>query len=97
MENLENDDQSVNKMKDFLYIYNKMAETCFNHCIENFNSRELTHSEESCIEKCSSKGIAVNHKLMMCYIDIQPEVINKRAEELQKQQDNVNMINNNNS
>lgn len=39
-----------------------------------------------CIEKCSSKGVAVNHKLMMSYIDIQPEVMNKRAEELERQQ-----------
>ncbi|GFT13317.1 zf-Tim10_DDP domain-containing protein [Nephila pilipes] len=90
MENLENDDQAVSKMKDFLYIYNKMAEMCFNHCIDTFNYRELTPAENSCVEKCSSKGVAVNHKLMRCYIDIQPEVISKRTEEIQKQQNQLN-------
>ncbi|XP_015924643.1 mitochondrial import inner membrane translocase subunit Tim10 B isoform X2 [Parasteatoda tepidariorum] len=81
-------------MKDFLYIYNKMAETCFNQCIENFNGRQLTPTEESCIEKCSSKGVAVNHRLMMSYMEIQPEIMNKRVEEMQKQQANIDALNN---
>ncbi|GIX86551.1 zf-Tim10_DDP domain-containing protein [Caerostris extrusa] len=96
MEDLDSDN-TLNKMKDFLSIYNKMADTCFNHCVDDFNCRELTSSEESCIEKCSAKGVAVNHKLMMCYIDIQPEVINRRTAEMQKQENNLKMMNNANN
>ncbi|GFW06536.1 zf-Tim10_DDP domain-containing protein [Trichonephila clavipes] len=97
MENHEDSDQAVSKMKDFLYIYNKMAEMCFYHCVDSFNCRELTPAEDSCIEKCSSKGVAVNHKLMRCYIDIQPEVISKRTEEIQKQQNKLDSIKSTNS
>ncbi|KFM60486.1 Mitochondrial import inner membrane translocase subunit Tim9B, partial [Stegodyphus mimosarum] len=68
---METDEYAINKMKDFLSIYNKMAETCFNHCIDNFNCRDLSPHEEACVEKCSSKSLNVNHKLMMSYIDIQ--------------------------
>lgn len=74
-----------------------MAEMCFNHCIENFNCRELTTSEEKCIENCSSKSLGVNQKLMMTYIEVQPDIMNKRAEELQRQQNIVDALNNSNS
>ncbi|XP_054708757.1 mitochondrial import inner membrane translocase subunit Tim10 B-like [Uloborus diversus] len=86
---MDNDEYAISKMKDFLSIYNKMAETCFNHCIDNFNCRQLTAFEESCIEKCTAKALGVNQRLMMAYIDIQPEIVNKRTEEIQNQQRNL--------
>ncbi|KAG8175661.1 hypothetical protein JTE90_029119, partial [Oedothorax gibbosus] len=42
---MENEYHEISKMKDFLTIYNRMAEVCFQHCVENFNSRYLTSNE----------------------------------------------------
>ncbi|XP_067132632.1 mitochondrial import inner membrane translocase subunit Tim10 B [Centruroides vittatus] len=78
---MDPEDASVRNFKDFLLIYNKMAELCFNHCVYNMNQRDLTTEEVDCVNKCASKSIHINHKLMSIYMEVQPEIVNKRIEE----------------
>lgn len=58
-----------------------MSETCFAHCIDNFNSRTLDLNEEGCIEKCMNKYINVNHRVMGIYAGAQQKIMQKRIEE----------------
>ncbi|XP_013790316.1 mitochondrial import inner membrane translocase subunit Tim10 B-like [Limulus polyphemus] len=77
---MNSEDVAVRNFRDFLMIYNKMSETCFNHCVRNLNQRDLTTDEVHCVEKCAAKNININHKVMAIYMEVQPEIINKRVE-----------------
>ncbi|EFX79889.1 hypothetical protein DAPPUDRAFT_52086, partial [Daphnia pulex] len=70
--------------KDFLLVFNKMSETCFTRCVNTFQTRELTEDEDKCVEMCSTKNIRVNHKIMSVYMEVQPLIVQKRVEEMEK-------------
>lgn len=71
--------------RDFLLIYNRMTEMCFKQCVNNLNYRELTNDESVCVERCVSKSISVNHKMMSIYMEVQPEFINRSLQNAQQQ------------
>eukprot|EP00112_Aurelia_sp_Birch-Aquarium-sp1_P026701 Seg965.9 transcript_id=Seg965.9/GoldUCD/mRNA.D3Y31 product="hypothetical protein" protein_id=Seg965.9/GoldUCD/D3Y31 len=60
--------------KEFILLYNKIAEKCFNNCINSFNEKTLTEDEVSCAEKCSGKMVNTNHRLMAVFMEIGPPV-----------------------
>lgn len=60
--------------REFILLYNKIAEKCFSSCISNFNDRKLTDEEISCTDKCSGKLVNVNHRLMAVFMEIGPPV-----------------------
>lgn len=33
------------QFKDFLMLYNKLTEMCFNQCTDNFNNRKISDTE----------------------------------------------------
>lgn len=37
------------QLKDFLTLYNKVTELCFNRCVDNFNERDLAKHEVGCL------------------------------------------------
>lgn len=72
-----------------------MSETCFTHCVDNFNTRSLDLEEEKCVEKCIGKYISFNHRVLGIYADAQQKVIQKRIaeqEEASKEQIQVTQI-----
>lgn len=72
--------------QDFLLQYNKMSETCFLHCINTFRQRETTTEERQCVDLCTTKYGRVNQKIITVYIEVQPQIVNKRIEEMNKMQ-----------
>jgi len=62
-----------------------MAELCFNRCVHSLGQRNLSADEEFCVDKCASKHVNINHKMMSIYMEVQPQIVNKRNEELQQQ------------
>eukprot|EP00794_Sanderia_malayensis_P007393 gene7392-8213_t len=67
--------QNVNTLyREFILLYNKIAEKCFNSCVSNFNEKTMSESEIDCAEKCSSKLVNVNHRLMSVFMEIGPPV-----------------------
>lgn len=72
----------MRNFKDFLQLYNYMSHTCFQSCVNNFNSRDLATDEENCVESCVKKHIKVNHRIMGVFVELQPLIVNKRMEEI---------------
>uniref|UniRef100_A0A8D0GFI4 Mitochondrial import inner membrane translocase subunit n=1 Tax=Sphenodon punctatus TaxID=8508 RepID=A0A8D0GFI4_SPHPU len=42
----------MNQCKEFLGPYNKLTETCFLDCVEDFTCREVKSEEMTCSENC---------------------------------------------
>ncbi|XP_065058539.1 mitochondrial import inner membrane translocase subunit Tim10 B-like [Rhopilema esculentum] len=60
--------------KEFILLYNKIAEKCFQDCVTSFNETTLTENEIECTNKCSGKMVNVNHRLMAVFMEIGPPV-----------------------
>lgn len=80
------DSVSLRNFQDFLLQYNKMSETCFLHCINTFRQRETTTEERQCVDLCTTKYGRVNQKVITVYVEVQPQIVNKRIEEMNKMQ-----------
>ncbi|WAR00259.1 T10B-like protein [Mya arenaria] len=65
------EEQNARNMKDFLELYNRLTERCFNQCVVNFNSRSLSEYENSCVEQCAGRYVKYNQRLMTTFVDIQ--------------------------
>ncbi|KAI5629176.1 mitochondrial import inner membrane translocase subunit Tim10 B, partial [Silurus asotus] len=70
-------------LRDFLLVYNRMTEICFQRCTNNFNYRTLTMDEERCVDNCAGKLIRSNHRLMGTYVKLMPAMVQRRMEELE--------------
>jgi len=75
---------ALRNFKDFLQIYNIMSENCFNRCVNTFQTRDVTEEETNCIDLCTNKHVRVNHKIMAVYMEVQPLVMQRRVEEMEK-------------
>lgn len=43
------------QMKDFMRLYSNLVSRCFEDCVNDFTSANLTTKENNCISKCSEK------------------------------------------
>lgn len=75
--------QQLRNLRDFLLVYNRMTEICFQRCTSNFNYRNLTMDEERCADSCAGKLIRSNHRLMGTYVDLMPRMVQRRMEEME--------------
>ncbi|XP_076606794.1 mitochondrial import inner membrane translocase subunit Tim10 B [Chaetodon auriga] len=76
-------DQQLRNLRDFLLVYNRMTEICFQRCTSNFNYRNLTMDEERCVDNCAGKLIRSNHRLMGTYVQLMPRMVQRRMEEME--------------
>ncbi|XP_058483579.1 mitochondrial import inner membrane translocase subunit Tim10 B [Solea solea] len=76
-------DQQLRNLRDFLMVYNRMTEICFQRCTNNFNYRNLTMDEERCVDSCAGKLIRSNHRLMATYVQLMPRMVQRRMEEME--------------
>ncbi|GAB6023885.1 mitochondrial import inner membrane translocase, subunit [Chamberlinius hualienensis] len=75
---------AIRNLKDFLSVYNQMAEMCFSRCVGPLSQLNLTAAEEKCADTCAAKFLNINHKMMAVYMEAQALMINKRQEEMAK-------------
>ncbi|XP_043107131.1 mitochondrial import inner membrane translocase subunit Tim10 B [Puntigrus tetrazona] len=73
----------LRNLRDFLLVYNRMTEICFQRCTSNFNYRNLTMDEERCADSCAGKLIRTNHRLMGTYVQLMPMMVQKRMQEME--------------
>ncbi|KAI2659833.1 Mitochondrial import inner membrane translocase subunit Tim10 B [Labeo rohita] len=73
----------LRNLRDFLMVYNRMTEICFQRCTSNFNYRNLTMDEERCADSCAGKLIRTNHRLMGTYVQLMPAMVQKRMQEME--------------
>ncbi|XP_036451708.1 mitochondrial import inner membrane translocase subunit Tim10 B [Colossoma macropomum] len=76
-------DGQLRNLRDFLLVYNRMTEICFQRCTTNFNYRNLTMDEEHCVDSCAGKLIRSNHRLMGTYVKLMPAMVQRRMEEME--------------
>ncbi|CAL8267964.1 unnamed protein product [Merluccius merluccius] len=76
-------DQQLRNLRDFLMVYNRMTEICFQRCSSNFNYRNLTMDEDRCVDNCAGKLIRSNHRLMGSYVQLMPKMVQRRMDEMQ--------------
>jgi import inner membrane translocase subunit TIM9 len=55
----------VFKIKEFIKQYNKIAELCFNDCINDFTTRKILNSEDACTTNCLEKYLKMNQRISM--------------------------------
>ncbi|TDG41966.1 hypothetical protein AWZ03_011612 [Drosophila navojoa] len=78
-------DSNLRNLKDFLTLYNKVTELCFNRCIDNLSQRELFEQETTCVDRCVTKFARFNQNMMKSYVDVQTKINAKRMEEVEQQ------------
>ncbi|KAK3591778.1 hypothetical protein CHS0354_019550 [Potamilus streckersoni] len=78
------DEQSYRNMKDFLLLYNKLTEHCFNHCVANLFQRDLSKDEVDCVSVCANRYVNYNQRLMFNFVEMQTLKNELQAKELEK-------------
>ncbi|KAB0397069.1 hypothetical protein E2I00_012024 [Balaenoptera physalus] len=68
-------------MRDFLLVYNRMTELCFQRCVPSLHHRALDAEEEACLHSCAGKLIHSNHRLMAAYVQLMPALVQRRIED----------------
>ncbi|XP_054271958.1 mitochondrial import inner membrane translocase subunit Tim9 [Macrosteles quadrilineatus] len=76
----------LRNFKDFLLQYNRISESCFLRCINTFGQRDMTFEEINCSDACVQKHTKLNLKVMQVYVEVQPQIVQKRIEEMNKTQ-----------
>ncbi|KAM9788479.1 mitochondrial import inner membrane translocase subunit Tim10 B [Neosynchiropus ocellatus] len=76
-------DQQLRNLRDFLMVYNRMTEMCFQRCSSNFNYRNLTMDEVRCVDHCAGKLIRSNHRIMETYVQLMPRMMQRRMDEME--------------
>uniref|UniRef100_A0A8C5KU89 Mitochondrial import inner membrane translocase subunit n=1 Tax=Jaculus jaculus TaxID=51337 RepID=A0A8C5KU89_JACJA len=70
--------QQLRNLRDFLLVYNRMTELCFQRCVPSLHHRALDADEESCLHSCAGKLIHSNHRLMAAYVHLMPALVQRR-------------------
>ncbi|XP_014252177.1 mitochondrial import inner membrane translocase subunit Tim10 B-like isoform X2 [Cimex lectularius] len=84
-------DVQIRQMRDFLDIYNKISEKCFNHCVYTMGYRELTEKESRCVDLCATKFLYGGQSIMKTYVEIQPQITERRIQEMNKMMEDAAM------
>lgn len=58
---------------------------CFQHCVDNFFTRDISANESSCLDKCVLKFSNINQRVMGTYIAEQSVINKRRMEEVEVQ------------
>ncbi|XP_076247288.1 translocase of inner membrane 9 isoform X2 [Calliopsis andreniformis] len=61
----------VLQFRDFLTSYNKLSETCFVDCINDFTARDIKTKEEKCALNCMEKYLKMNQRVSQRFQEFQ--------------------------
>ena len=79
------DQQALSNFREFLEIYNKTTERCFNHCVIDLHSRKVNSEEEKCLNDCTTKTSKLQHRLVNAFMVEQPRITQQKIEKAQKE------------
>lgn len=68
----------IRQFREFLEIYNKTTEKCFRQCVVDFNHRDVSPTEDKCINECTSKLVNTNHRILATFMEEQPRIIERK-------------------
>lgn len=55
-------------MKDFMTLYSGLVERCFMDCANDFTTTKLKAGEESCVNHCADKFLALSTRCVVSHI-----------------------------
>lgn len=58
---------------------------CFEHCVDNFFTRNLSTVESNCLDRCVAKFSSVNQRVMGSYLVEQATINERRMKEIDAQ------------
>ena len=79
------DEGSLRNFREFLEMYNKISELCFNKCVVNLNGRSLSAEETDCADLCTVKNVNMNHRILSAFMVEQPKITEQKLETAQKE------------
>jgi import inner membrane translocase subunit TIM9 len=68
MDNLTPEQKSqleISQFKQFLTTYNKVTESCFGDCVNDFTSRRITKEEIDCCNHCLDKYLKFTQRVSL--------------------------------
>ncbi|KAL9624864.1 MAG: hypothetical protein Q9160_000911 [Pyrenula sp. 1 TL-2023] len=51
------------QMKDFMNMYSKLVQRCFDDCVTDFTTKSLVPREEGCLMRCIDKYFKASERL----------------------------------
>ncbi|PYH41271.1 protein transporter TIM9 [Aspergillus saccharolyticus JOP 1030-1] len=51
------------QMKEFMTMYTKLVQKCFDDCVNDFTTKSLINREESCVMRCVDKYMKSSARL----------------------------------
>ena len=73
--------ESVEQFKEVISNYNRLSELCFDSCIWNFTTRDITSKEDSCINNCFEKFVKSNQRISQRFQEHQLQAHEKAAKQ----------------
>lgn len=53
----------IKQFKDFIMNYNRLSQQCFDDCIFDFTTRNVSSKEETCANNCFDKYLKMNQRI----------------------------------
>lgn len=60
-------------------LYNNLVQRCFNDCVDDFRSKHLAKSEETCVTRCCEKFLALSARTGQRFQELFAEAEQKAA------------------
>lgn len=90
------DASQLRNIRDFLTMYNKITEHCFQKCATNLRKSKVDDNEKSCLRGCTDLYVKTNQRLTQQFMTHTPDMVKRRTEEMkqyeQKQQASPTII-----
>ncbi|KAJ5278706.1 hypothetical protein N7478_004078 [Penicillium angulare] len=51
------------QLKEFMTMYSKMVQRCFDDCVNDFTTKSLINREETCVMRCVDKHLKSSARL----------------------------------
>ncbi|XP_046848716.1 mitochondrial import inner membrane translocase subunit Tim9-like [Xenia sp. Carnegie-2017] len=58
-------DQDIKQIQSFLQSYNKLSESCFMDCIQDFTNRTISVNENKCVMNCAEKYLKMTQRITL--------------------------------
>ncbi|CAK9823832.1 Mitochondrial import inner membrane translocase subunit Tim9 [Anthophora retusa] len=65
------DPEHIKSVRDFVASYNKLIQTCFTDCINEFTTRDVQAKEETCALNCMEKYLKMNQRISQRFEEFQ--------------------------
>ncbi|KAK9896180.1 hypothetical protein P389DRAFT_144596, partial [Cystobasidium minutum MCA 4210] len=65
------------QMKDFMTLYSGLVERCFMDCANDFTTAKLKSGEESCVNHCADKFLALSTRVGSRFSEYNAEQMQK--------------------